>query len=87
MNMENHIQNTNTISRYAICSSSIDLGILFAQAPFIRQGKGLFCSFCTLQGKEARNFKVQQDPRFNAMHSHPTPYHPIPSQHELHRKE
>jgi len=30
-------------------------------------------------GKEARNIKVQQDPRFNAMHSHPTPYHPIPA--------
>lgn len=25
MNMKNHIQNTNTISKYAICSSSIDL--------------------------------------------------------------
>jgi hypothetical protein len=76
MNMKNHIQNTNTISTYAIFSSSIDLVIIFAQAPFISQGKGVFCSFCTLQGKKARDIIVQQDPRFNAMHSPPTPSHP-----------
>jgi hypothetical protein len=31
--------------KYAICSSSIDLGNLSAQAPFISQGKGPFLLF------------------------------------------
>ena len=49
------------------------------QRSLVKEKASLFCSFCTIQGKKARDIKVQQDPRFNAMHSRPTPPHPIPS--------
>lgn len=79
MNMKNHIQNTNTISKYAICSSSIDLGILFAQAPFISQGKRPL-SFVLSVHYKVRRHAISKFSRIpDSTPCIPTPPHPIPA--------